>query len=48
MHHIEEDHQMYYCQQNGYWNGTFIRIRIMGTDGDASVEQTCELKIYNK
>lgn len=49
MHHLEEDHQMYYCQQVGYWNGTLIRLRTIGTDeNDTSTEQTCELKIYNK
>lgn len=47
-HHLEDEHQIYYCQQNGYWDGTLIRIQIAGTDQNTATDQTCQLKIYNK
>lgn len=50
MNHNEEDHRMYYCQQeHGYWSGTLIRIRTVNdntrTNDD---EEFYEMKIYNR
>lgn len=36
----EEDHQMFFCSHEGYWNATLIRIRSVNDDYD--------MKIYNK
>lgn len=40
----DEDHQLFYCHQDGYWNGTMIRIRTIKKD---SVD-VYEMKIYNR
>lgn len=51
MNNIEEDHRMYYCQQErGYWSGTLIRIRnvVNDTDRTSEDEEFYEMKIYNR
>lgn len=48
MNHFEEDHQMFYCQQDKYWNGTLIRIRTVSDPEDTDSGEAYEIKIYNK
>lgn len=50
MSHDEEDHRMYYCQQeHGYWSGTLIRIRTVKDNKQSNEnEEFYEIKIYNR
>lgn len=49
MRHFEEDHQMFYCPQDGYWNGTLIRTRIVDdVEQVDSKSEIYEMKIYNR
>lgn len=48
---IDEDHQMFYCTQDGYWNGTLIRMRTANNDfntNNGNSNEIYELKIYNR
>ncbi|XP_031617868.1 uncharacterized protein LOC116337438 isoform X2 [Contarinia nasturtii] len=47
--HFEEDHQILYCPQDGYWYGMLIRIRNF-TNAVKSVDSsnTYEIKLYNR
>lgn len=48
---LEEDHRMYYCQQeHGYWSGTLIRIRTVNDTKQTNEEEKefYEMKIYNR
>lgn len=48
MGRFEEDHQMFYCPQDGYWHNTLIRIRNAKGVENVGLSVAYEMKVYNR
>ncbi|XP_055321469.1 uncharacterized protein LOC129577824 [Sitodiplosis mosellana] len=48
MSHFEEDHQMFYCPQDGYWFNTLIRIRDANDIENVGSSVAYDMKVYNR